>query len=116
MGRDRNNRDHILAGAVAPEDAVCPWGLVLGVGFKNIFPIGTSDGCVFVCVESWMSRIGFQKPKGLADGFEAFSLPLVLFQVCQVLISLSRELEGIQCSLLVGIGSKAAALNQLALG
>jgi hypothetical protein len=60
MRRDRDNRDHVFAGAVVPEDAVGSGCVVFGVGFEYVFTIGSAFGTKLVCFQSLMSRIGLQ--------------------------------------------------------
>ncbi len=60
MRRDGDDRDHVFAGAVVPEDAVSSGCVVFGVGFENLFVIFTTFAAVFMSIQSRVSRIDLQ--------------------------------------------------------
>jgi hypothetical protein len=50
MRRNRDDRDHIFAGAVMPENAVGSGCIVFGVGLEYVFTILATSGIELVCV------------------------------------------------------------------
>jgi hypothetical protein len=50
MRRNRDDRDHIFAGAVVPENAVGPVCVVFSVSFEDVLTILAVHGRIFVRV------------------------------------------------------------------
>src|SRR5436190_11296468 len=78
MWRNRDDRNLLLLGTVAPKDAIRSGRLILSVCFEDLLflIVGVFDRGVLVGLQAGMPRVAAQQVEGLVDLFEdSFVLP-----------------------------------------
>jgi len=102
--------NHSSPGAIIPKNPVGARCFLLGIGFKDLFPVRPFERPKFVRLERRMAQVGFKKPQAFPDGFKNIPLRGIVFNLPKVRIGLGCENQFVH-RLLFSMPGERSAIN-----
>lgn len=92
---DRNDQDGVPGRRrhVTPKDPKCPWRPVLGVGLPECVAMRTRGVDIRMRAQAGVSWVLLQPTESSAHSFQANGLPLITFQLVELLVRLFSKLQ-----------------------